>query len=481
VNPFLRDLQRQLTTPSAWICILLLVATAGVLAAASAPPSGSNRGGQFFAVTATYSTGYEFEVYVYTGAGTSVGGALVTIVVSQVNGTGPPVGNASAVTSDSGLASLSVKLPDAIYSVNYSVYSDQGTNILSGDPLGQIQPGQVVGLPEVFSVVNVGDFSLTPYLLVAFPEPEGAPVAGLSIQYTLSTSVSYPVSTPTSYNGSLGGVTSTPELFHVAPPPGANPQDLIEVFLTNATGAVLASQTFNLGAFSPEPGAAGSGGETLQAWLVGMAFLVPLVAVFIAYLSYARDRVSGALEPVVALPFSRLRVMTFRLLSGTATLAIGVTASVAVLWWSIVNSSRVQTPFLLAGATWIALMGEGVALLAIVFLLSHLSKSHATVLAGALGVTIVATFLWGVVAHVIGALTQVPYTVEPTFAWQGAVGVFSPAQVALNPVQWSVHYLAPDGSQLFPASPDPVWGALAVILWIALPLAGAAWLARHRD
>ena len=64
---------------------------------------------------------------------------------------------------------------------------------------------------------------------------------------------------------------------------------------------------------------------------------------------------------------------------------------------------------------------------------------------------------------------------------QGNLDLFNPIGVAYNPVDWALGWLNPTGSQIVPAPASMFLGALAVVLWILVPMLGAYLLFVRRD
>jgi ABC-type transport system involved in multi-copper enzyme maturation permease subunit len=479
VKPVLVDLRRQFSMPSIWIVLVLVVCASG--GPLFLRPAGAGVAGQFIAVTVSYSSHYEFDILVFDGSGGLIGDAQVNVTLRLPNDTGPPVGSANGSTSSEGTVAVFLTAMPSRYAVTYHVVSSHGTAELDGYPLA-VPSSKPMG-PSLggVSLVESGDFSLTPYIAIAVPGPGDKPVPGLSIAYYINETGTGAPGTGRNFTGTLGPVTAVLGTVHFDLPAGASTGFPVVVSLVNSTGGVVTSRTFELSDVVGQPGAPGKAGVALESWLQTTGFLVLLAAVYVGYVSYGRDRASGALEPVLALPVSRVRILAIRFISSTVALALGVSAAVGVLVAGIGWGEKVATPGVLIAAVWAGTLCEGLSLLAITFLVSHLSRSHGALLAGGLALSAVFSILWGLVTLLVGAALGVLPPTQATLGWQGSVGVLSPTGAAVNPVGLTIRALAPNGSQILATAPNPTLGILALILWVILPLLALAWLARYRD
>ncbi|HTT45763.1 MAG TPA: ABC transporter permease subunit [Thermoplasmata archaeon] len=465
MNRLLSDLYHHLSAPSIVLVLLLLVVGSGVLVASESSRSFS----ESFSLTVTYSSEYEFAYYVFDGSGLPVRGVAVSIALHPANSSGPAVGSASGTTSADGLATLEIAAPDRNYTVDYSVASGPS---YYGFGLRYLAPGAIRSYGAI-APVEVGDFALTPYVLLAFPAPGGGVISGLSAGYYI-----HEPNSSTNLSGALGSLTAVPQRVHITIPGGIPSGSILTVFVTNGTRKVVASFAQNT---ENPPGAEGPGGNVLLSWIGAMQFFGLTAATLIGYLGYARERVAGTLEPLLALPMDRLRIPIVRFVSSVAVLAIGVTASTAFLVYWLDRTFAIGTPAVLVGTIWVGAMAEGVALIGVVFLISHLVRSYAAVLAVGLTLTVAFSILWMGLTDWAAAQYGVPSSVWSSIRWQGQVGVLSPTHAALNPVEWSLRLTAPGSSQLLATYPSPIVAGLAMLLWALLPFAGALWLARWRD
>lgn len=480
MNPFLPEIRRLLRTPATWLLLILLVAACVLFVVVSPQSTPSPSQSVNLAVTVTYSSSYVFSVYTFDGAGVPVGGAQVHITLETPNSTLPPVGSVSGFTSSAGFSSLSLMVPPAVYYAVYSVDSNGRSAVIGVElpvpQIGKIEPG-----PGTFTLVQVGDFSLTPNLVVAFPTPSGFALSGLSVSYYINES-GQGVSGPSSnLTGDVGPLATMAMRFQFSLPPGASSGFPIVFQLRNGSGAILASQSFDLGSVVAGYSGAAPSGEILSTWIQWVEFLVLAFGVLMGYVAYGRDRISGALEPVLAQPVSRVQVLYARYVAAAVMIAGGVSASVVFLAAWIGLSAGISTPASLVVAVWGSVLWEGLVILALVMLLSQLSMSHITVLGGGLTLAAVLSLFWKDVTSVVGDFAKVPSVTQTTSTWQGTVGLLSPARIVANPAGWVLNTQTPNGGDLLSISPNPVLAWVALVVWLSLPLVALALCARYRD
>lgn len=478
MNRALRDLRHQLSAPMVLVALALLVtASVGVVAEAYPRPEQSD---PTLSVTLTYTSEYVFEAYASYQGGSPLGGAVVTITLGPANSSGPLTGSVSGVTSASGLATLDLNVPLKSYRASFQM---QGPVDGAGYqfPLPVPPPQRTIQVLNVFSVVEFGEFSTTPDIFIAYPAPSGVPPSGLSVEYYLNETRGGAGGFSRNYSGNFGPLTSVPTRYQFAIPDGAVLGFPLVVLVVNSTGGVVAKSSFDLSDLIVQPEQLGLIGSLLIDWVETMAFVILVAGVSIGYVSYGSDRLSGALEPVLALPLSRLEVPALRFASSAVSLGVGVTIATSILVGGLDLALGPVTPVILVAAVWIGAMAEGLAILALVFLFSHLARSPAPVLAGGLVLAVAFTSLWGVVTTLVARLLDVSAIGRSTLGWQGSVGLLSPTVTAENPIEWALAYGTPHGSPFFPSAPDPVIAALVLALWVALPLVGTFALARWRD
>jgi ABC-type transport system involved in multi-copper enzyme maturation permease subunit len=482
LNPFIRDATKALRAPGVWLAVaMLIVVPAIVLSTDSAILTTNNQSYELeFAVTTTYGSEYDFAFCVFDGAGTPVAGALANVTVASPNSSGVPIRTVTGWTSTNGRIVLPLNLSYARYQVTYSV-SNAHSSTSEVSQLNIPDNGATVAGPGVISAVGTGNFSVTPLVAVAFPEPNSESAPSLTLTYNLTEPAGAEGTTPHIASGSLGEVSTTPQLFHFPLPSGLVGNLPVMFHLVNSAGSDVANQSLSLNSITPAYGETQQAGEVLQDWLQVTEFLALAAGVLIGYVTYGRDRITGALEPVIALPVTRTRVAWMRFAGAAAGLAIATGSSVIVLVWAISAQLSVETPASIALAAWVATFAGGLCLAALTMLLSHLSRSHAVVLGGGVALAAGFTLLWRGLTQAVSSFLGVPSPTQAMASWKGSVGLLSPGMAMTNPVSWGVTYSSPNGSQILPASTYPVVAGVVIFLWIALPLFALALCIRNRD
>lgn len=215
-----------------------------------------------------------------------------------------------------------------------------------------------------------------------------------------------------------------------------------------------------------------------------LGLFIPILAIFTAYLTYGKDRTSGVLESVLKRPVTRGELITTRFLSNA--LAIFIAGALAMIVVDLIYYHYFKLYFtetFLIELIWTYFV-EGVAFLAIVYMISHIVKSQGALLGAAIGIFIVMDLFWEIIPMaVIYAL---------------GISSSSSAYVVLNIL---FDYISPAGySNLFEALITNKLGSfggvsinpstygitylplvIAGIFWILIPYIIAYILAKYRD
>jgi ABC-type transport system involved in multi-copper enzyme maturation permease subunit len=424
-------------------------------------------------VVTTYSEGYHFSACVIDGAGAPVAGALVTISF-ETAGNSTPVATVSGHSDPAGMVNLSMNISAGTYVAAFSAsseHSDFGFTL----PLPFPRPGQAIYGPGLIAAVAPGNFSITPYVAVSVPTQTGVPPFGLSLTYEVNGTTG-----GGNVSGKLGAITSVPQLFRFPVMPALNGNTPVALDIVNTSGGVLYSYTLPLADLTPTYGQHQYAGGLLLAWIQGEEFAALAGGAVVGYVVYGRDRISGAIDPVLSMPLSRRRVVLSRLVSGVLVLAIG---SVAAVLWIMVNLayySSITTPLpIVAGAVFGALLA-GTAMLALTVLLSRFTRSHMTLLGGSFLVAAAASIVWTNLTTLVGSWLGVTASEMADPSWQGNAGLLSPGMAMTNPIGWGIIANAPDGSQFVPTASVGL-AAIALAAWILLPMLGIVWAADHLD
>lgn len=469
MKPLLRDTLRPLRTPSVVGTLALLVVVSVLLAP---PLSQSPSRGVTLALTTSYSSGYHFSGFAFNGVGVPVAGVQVWLNFTQVNGSGPSTGAVHGVTASGGFVRLNWSVPAGQYSVTATALEPGGVAGITSGPLPTPGPNVTVRLFGIIYMVQVGQFVVEPQVLVAFGNTNGTVPAGLRLLYSLN---------DTSPWISLGAVTSYPQRFSVLFS-NLTPGQPVYLELANAS-TVVETYGADASSFAAESGSATPAGAALLTAVEDLSLFIPLAAVFIAYTAYGRERLTGALEPVLALPISRSRLFAQRFLG--ATIAITVGTAVATLAFVAVLGYRAGITF--PSSVWTGLWGTAfvlaLAFLGLTFLLAHVLRSPGALLATGLAIALVGSIFWGTITTTIAQSTGVLNgSIASSNAWQAHVGLLNPISTGQSIVSSAVLAISPPGaSAVLPVvSPTIVW-VVVLVAWLALPIAGGLILAAKRD
>jgi ABC-type transport system involved in multi-copper enzyme maturation permease subunit len=189
-----------------------------------------------------------------------------------------------------------------------------------------------------------------------------------------------------------------------AVPPNTNS---LNYTLFGAGGAVLASQMELPSSLALLSYTSDSWGGVLATDAGFWGFFAPVLGVGVGYASYGRERSSRALEPVVALPTTRLGIFVRRYAAACVPLAFG-TGVVVLIEFEVRGPLATGLALALLLAIWGSLLLEAAAFLGLSFVLAHLLRSAGAV--AAIGVALAAflAFLIVPVEILIGDVQGVP-------------------------------------------------------------------------
>lgn len=215
-----------------------------------------------------------------------------------------------------------------------------------------------------------------------------------------------------------------------------------------------------------------------------LGFLIPILAVFAAYLTYGKDRTSGVLESVLKRPVTRGGLITSRFTSNAISIFIAVALSMLFSdliinhYFGMYLSMSFSLYFI-----WTYLV-EGVAFLAIVYMFSHIAKSQGAVLGAAIGVFVVMDLFWSIIPiAILSALRIASSTTTYVYATI-AFDYASPSGYSSLVQTMFTNKLGLISAQTIVPSSFGITGPILIIagiLWMIIPFAIAFTLAKTRD
>ncbi len=219
--------------------------------------------------------------------------------------------------------------------------------------------------------------------------------------------------------------------------------------------------------------------------------LIPILAVFMGYLTYGKDRTSGVLESVVTRPVTKGELILTRFVASVIAILIALLISTLLIdagQYSYYYKFIPANMFL--ALVWTYLV-EGAGFLGLVYLFSHLLKSQSAVLGMSIGIYLVLALLWSVVEDLV--LFEVFHaTIGSISSLQGFVNFNfgSPSGYSRNLVMYITNSSSilglqrpSGGTQINPANYGVTLVSLGVIgiVWIAVPVLIAYLLAKRYD
>lgn len=215
-----------------------------------------------------------------------------------------------------------------------------------------------------------------------------------------------------------------------------------------------------------------------------LGFLIPILAVFAAYLTYGKDRTSGVLESVLKRPVTRGSLIASRFTSNAISIFIAVGFSM-IFSDLIINhyfGMYLSTSFSLY-FVWTYLV-EGVAFLALVYMFSHIAKSQGAVLGAAIGVFVVMDLFWSIIP--IAILSALKVSSSSTTYVYGTItfNYASPSGYASLVQTMFTDKIGLISSQTIVPADFGITAPILIIagiLWMIIPFAIAFSLAKNRD
>jgi ABC-type transport system involved in multi-copper enzyme maturation permease subunit len=468
MNPLLRDAVRPLRNPAVLGTLAVLVVFSGVLA----PPVSGTTNYVNLALTSSFAGGYHFTGFVFSGAGTALSGVTLALNLSRSNGSGASIGVVRGVTSSDGFVRLDWSAPDGDYSVQVTVSEAGVIQEQFYAPVPNSAPNVTAPVRGVIYEVQVGQFVVLPQLLVSFANTNGSIPRGLQLLYSLNDSGPWTT---------LGSVTADPQIFS-ASFSNVAPNQLIFIELANESTVIQTFQGEQSG-FAGQSGTVTSAGSALLTAIEDLSLFVPLAAVFVGYTSYGRERLTGALEPVLALPISRTRLFLQRFLGATIAIVAGTTAATLVFVELLAFRTGIDFPYVVWLGLWGSAAAMSVIFVALAFLLAHLLRTAGALLGVGLAVALLGSIFWGLITGLAGdSLGVFTGSVSSIAVWQASVGLLNPITVCQSVVSSAILAVSPSGAiAVIPVVSPPFAWVVVLALWLAVPAAAGVVLAAKRD
>jgi ABC-type transport system involved in multi-copper enzyme maturation permease subunit len=482
MRPLFRDIIRVVRHPAVAV-VLVLLALSGTSAfqlTGSTVVELTSPVATYAAISYNYSNEYQFNVLAYTETGSSlavVAGASIDLGFYLSNGTGQLLGDVNGVTGSHGFLSLNWNSAPCQCDVEVNV-TTPNSELIGSNRLMFPAPENLTPLFGVFSTVPSGLFLSKPLFVVAYFDSSDKVPPGTTLTYCVQ---SFPPSGEEScLTHDLGSITSNLQAFPIVQTLSLSDLQLVQFNLTGPGGANLYTEQFQYGSLDPRYVTETLTAAGLTAAIQTMSFLVAFAGALIGYVGYARDRLNGTLDPVLALPITRSRLLITRYASAVLVSILGSIIGAAILLFTV---SQIQGDTLPA-SLWLGLPAafamEGVAFVGLAYLGAHLTKSSTLLLVVLILLTAALTLLWVPFISVLAHLTGLPVDMT-TPATQSAVAGWSPAQSSISIVGLILLNYNGEGPYLLPAITNAGVLTTLVLAWVAIPIALAWLLFRFRD
>jgi ABC-type transport system involved in multi-copper enzyme maturation permease subunit len=441
-------------------------------------PTASSPGSLHIAISYEYSEGYQFTFVAYYDLGSAAPGTQVSLQVSSANSTGARLASLAGVTNDQGLLGLSWGALPCKCTASVNATATDGSGIILETTLQDPPPPELAPLSGAISVIHRGWFVAVPSLVVAFVNQSGSVPAGTLLTYCVlnsSSSSGYPCTTH-----SLGPVTSNLQIFTTEQFASLSGTDTIIANLTDPDGVVLETEQIPSYALNPSTALETASGANLVGRVETMSLLVGFAAVLVGFVTYGRERLTGSLDSVLALPTTRTRILLARYFSALVPVVAATVIGVTLLSISLSRVTEATLPLQIWLSLVAAFAAEGIAFVGLTFLGAHLVRSSSLLLVASFLVMLAFTILWvSVIAAAAGAL-RIPASIGSPLS-QSVYAPFSPAQTSISVVGLEVLKLDGGGPYLLPAIGSGLEIVAMLLAWITLPIVLAVFLFRFRD
>jgi len=442
-----------------------------------------------------YEAGGTFQLDLWTvdPAGEPYAHVSVSLQVLEVLGgnftTIPPVDVLGLSQSSDSQGQVAFVVPDhlpsnASYQVTLGI---EGTG--SGEIFGLTLENQSSGAPQPvfnpFREVSQDYYTTDPRLAVVWAGEDGSlPTGDMVLACAVPSSYYGGLLTTTNCSTaadttSLGTLTGYLSYVPVPPPTPADNlttywTEIVEV--TNSTGAVVTTSTLSNecdplscgGANTPGPG-------LLNSYAIETGLLLPLLALLIAYGTYATPRLTGTLDSILVRPITRRGLFAVRWGTITGALLGVALVEVALLGAEASSLLREPVPAVDLAAITAGLTVATLAIVGLVFVFAHLFRTPGPVLASSLGVVIVTSVSWGLILDLVWSAFFGPFDASGFATLSLQLELLAPSQYP----SLAVGLLT---GESYAASGVTGWVIAVVgIAWVAIPTAIAYWRAVTRD
>lgn len=498
-GPMSYDIRRTLTSKST-----LAVIAGMVLISSIVLPSFTNRGSSGYVETQVFTyydgEGYHFLAFAWNQFGQAMSGIIINVDGNSSN----VLFSGAGTTNSSGVAAFDIqKSPDTSASMTIAVTQpgESGISVSGFRPFLKPAPNGTTRVPPGVPVSASGGLSLTDVIdkenasrrdiQAIWVGTYGSSPKGIDLYYRFQNS-SYQGQLNESSMAFLGEMSGYKQSFP-APSPRLSKSATLVVGIFYANGTFVGqSNWFTVSDLFPPPlpPVSPSQGEAFVTQFLGgiFALAVPLIAVVGSYSMYGKDRASGVLESVLALPISRRGLSISRYLSSFIALAIALLTSVAfvdAITWHFTGSFVDSTLIVTSIGSFLA---DLAAFIGIMMILARIAKSSGLLLGLGVGVLMLFDFFWGLIVNFLATAGGISYGSAVYLQVLVASQFLSPAQLEGLTIAYLTHstsfgVLSPANFPIEPSTYGITVPSLVVAtaLWVVIPLAIFLYLSVKRD
>ena len=501
IRPFLYDFKRTITSKTVLILVaIVLLISLTIIPLTSLRSTGGTTPPQapvlYYRDGVSPNLGYHYLTYFTNQYGDGISGVTVTVTFQ-----GPTNHTSTIVTNSSGLAFVTVRAPNASYSV--AIREELSGNSFSTtlpDPASSPNTGGAVthigtlgyggggiGQASIQTVVDKRNSSKM-NIQVFYAAKYGAVPSSYTLYYKV-----LPINNGIFCKGTgncpfnetdmtrIGNLNGYLQIFDPSIPTGLNATADVWFELFDSNRIAVGSNDFSAFQLRRPPQPVMSTSIASGFFSVVLGFFIPLMAIIGSYSSYGKDRLTGVLESVLARPVTKRGLAMSRFLSTVLSFTLASAAAVGVvdLLLNSVGGSFLDQSYVLAIIAGLAV--EVAAFTGLIFLLSHLLKSTGALLGISIVLFLVLDFFWSLIIFLLtlalGGTSGSAVALEATFVSYYA-----------NPAQFlsliNVYTLqSSSGVLLQPSSYGVTLPAITLdgILWAVVPFLVFLYLAIKRD
>ncbi len=485
MRPISYEIRRTLTSK---FVLLMIVAIVGISSVLAYETSATYNSSSFISRTPHINYGYyqgngnvTLVMYSYVPSGEPYSGLHLQVYAQNDT-------HYSLISNSAGFANITLPYNSSqqAFAYNYS-YTFFGQSIsvpkssVAVNPLVQYTGYTVV--PGMIERSNTSNFGFQ--LLYVGPNGSKAPQTSISIATYPQASTSQQVIDNATYSAEISGF-SVMNIFPAIPSSLYNQTFGLAMVSNGLNVSPTGPSAFPLGRLSIYTPTTQTTIQNLVFNGVGpiLGFLIPILGVFAAYLTYGKDKTTGVLESVLKRPATRAGIISSRFLANSVSIVVAVVVSM------VITDLILQYYFSLGLSLYFSLffiwtyVVEGLSFLAIIYMFTHIVKSQTGLLGVSIAVFVVMALFWAIIPlTVLAALNVSPasstyISASVGFNYASPSGYSSLVQFLFTKHIGLIGSLSANPAAYAVTEPLLI---IAGLLWIAVPFVIAYNLSRKYD